>query len=157
MTFFSENVIKSTTMLNINEKRLYKGELVRIRGTGFCCKDPQPPGNMHWEKCRYCSWSIGSLLLDFNNFTLDKTVFLLHPADYMEKPTLVTLMRMAKFCEWESELVLSNIARRSYTASVHAQRSPGVKENCKMVIWKIENANLQPSSFRRHGGCSPKN
>lgn len=99
-------------MLNIDEKRLkhiYKGELVRVRGTGFCCNDP--PGNMHWEKCRYCSWSLGSLLLDFNNFSLDKSVFLLHPADYIGEPSLVTLVKMAKFCEWESELVLSNFQR----------------------------------------------
>lgn len=106
-------------MLKISDnklKHIYKGELVKTCEETFCSGGDScdSPGNISWEKCQFCPKSIGSLLLDFNNFRKDQTVFLLHTSEYMEKPSLVTLVRMAKYCEMESELMLSRIQRKEF-------------------------------------------
>ena len=78
-------------------KHIYKGELADISDRGYIddfyhhCerKHYQYPNDINWENCLRCSVTRGSLLLDFNNFRPDKRVFLLHIAEYMEKPSLV--------------------------------------------------------------------
>ena len=87
----------------VNVRHIYKGELVQSYARANV-------GDFVWEtspSINCDSTSIGSLLLDFNNFRADKTVFLLHTAEYMEKPSLLTLARMAKYCDIESQLALN--------------------------------------------------
>lgn len=82
----------------INVDHIYKGELVISHAKNE---------DFTWDTIAGMSTSIGSLLLDFNNFRKDKTVFLLHTAEYIEEPSLLTLARMAKYCEMESRLALT--------------------------------------------------
>ena len=89
---------------DLDVTRICKGELVLSRRTDE---------DFAWETVDGGARSVGALLLDFNNFSRDKTVFLLHPADYMEPPSLLTLVRMAKYCELESGLALLRLKQIS--------------------------------------------
>lgn len=89
---------------DLDVTRICKGELVLAR---------RRDEDFAWETVTDGARSVGALLLDFNNFSQDKTVFLLHPADYMEPPSLLTLVRMAKYCELESGLALVRLKQIS--------------------------------------------